>query len=257
MARKSRAEIEAETLAKQQEIADKAKDQAMEMFTGFMTKFMEQMGTTRAALGEAAAPASPTADRALASELAHAMMSASATPQKRALLLTPEQVAERDGAGKELYALLIENHAKGIVPIFQVTRETFLNETMIYPGWRDPVTKAMKPQELNWPGYPNQAMIPIAVGAREHERVAIESGQKVYALYQRMIGHNAGAVNANHPTPFLVDGKNILRGNATPMTPPPAEATAPGFDPRRLGQSAGVTSIPILGTVAAPAVITP
>lgn len=256
MARKSAAEIKAAALAEADELNRASEARAMEMFTGFMTKFMEQMGTARVAAGDAAAPANPNADRALAENLAHAMMTASATPQKKALLLTPEQKAERELAQKELYALLMENQAKGIVPIYQVTRQTFIAETMVYPEWRDPTTKQMRPQELNWPGIPNQAMAPIEVGAREGNRIQIEAGQKVHALYLRMIGHNPG-INANRPTPFVVQGKDILRGNGAPAAPPPTAATAPGFDPRRLGQAQGVTTIPILGTVASPAVVTP
>lgn len=256
MARKSKAEIEADVLAKQEEISAKAKAEAMEMFSSLAAKLLGEIGVARVAAGDGAAPGNPGADRALAGELAHAMMTASATPQKRALLLTPEQKADRELAQKELYALLMENQAKGIVPIYQVTRQTFIAETMVYPEWRDPTTKQMRPQELNWPGIPNQAMAPLEVGARDSERVQIESGQKIHALYQRMIGHNPG-INANRPTPFVVQGKDILRGNGVPSAPPPTAATAPGFDPRRLGQAQGVTTIPILGTVASPAVVTP
>jgi hypothetical protein len=256
MARKSAAEIKAEVLAEQEALNRASETRAMEMFSGFMTKFMGEMGSARGALGSAAAAANPDADRALAENLAHAMMTASATPQKKALLLTPEQKADRADARAEMISLLIDMQAKGLVPVYRVTRQTFLAETMIYPEWRDPVTKQMRPQEVNWPGVPNQAMVPLVVGAREGERTVIEAAQKVHALYLRSIGFNAG-VNQNAPTPFVVDGANILRGNGAPAAPPPTAATAPGFDPRRLGQAAGVTHIPILGTVAAPAIVTP
>lgn len=261
MARKSQAEVkaelEAEILSKQAEISKQAKTEAVEMVTAMIPAILEQFGVARAAAGTTAAPVDGNADRRLAENLAHAFAASSATPQKRSLMISPEQKADREAAGKELYALLVDNHAKGIVPIFQVTKQTFLNETMVYPEWMDQQTKTMRPQEIDWPGYPNQAMAPIAVGARENERVQIEMGQRVHALYLRMIGHNVGAVNMNGPTPFVVDGKTILRGNGAPAAAPPTPAIAPGFDPRRLGQTAGVKTIPVLGTVAEPATVTP
>lgn len=258
MARKSRAAIEAETLAKAEEISSRAKAEAMEMFTSFTAKFMEQIAGARSAVSvEGAAPsaANPNADRTLAENLAHAMLQATGTPAKRAAMLTPEEKADRESAWNEMVGVLTELHARAVVPIYRVTQETFLGETMIYRQWQDPVTKQMRDQELNWPGIPNQAMVPMPVAGREADRVQLEAGQKVYELYLRWIGHDPG-VNRNAPLPFVVDGKAILRGNATAPAPV-AAASAPGFDPRRLGTATGVQSIPILGTVAAPAVVTP
>lgn len=244
MARKSKAQIEAEFREKQAEINTRAEERATELFTGFMAKFMEQMGGARLTAGVAAAPADGESDRKLAASLAHAMIEASATPAKRAALITPEQRAEREIARKEMIDLIIANNAKGIVPVYRVTQKTFLAETLVDPQFRDPQTKQMVNQEINWRGIPNQAMAPVD----EHAKV-------VHEAYLRSIGRNAG-INQNTPSQWVTSGKELLRAGPVPASSP-IPGQAPGGDPRRLGAMQGATTIRLLGSTAEPAVVTP
>ncbi len=256
MARKSKAQIEAETLARQEEVSAKAKAEAMEMFSGFMAKFMEQINESRGAAGPAAAPADGSSDRKLAENLAHAMMTASATPQKRAALVAPEEQARRDTARQLLIDTIVANNAKGIRPIYRVTRKTFLAETMVDPQFRDQQTKQMVDQEINWRGIPNQAMTPVTrVPNTGDEETAINAGKEIYSLYLHSIGP-APVVNRNAPSLWVTQGKELLRGNPTPAMPTLA-GISPGDDPRRLGPTQGATTIRLLGKTAEPAVITP
>lgn len=254
MARKSKAQIEQEALARQQEISDKAKTEAMEMFTGFMTKFMEQMGASRLAAGPAAVGSDGTADRTLAESLAHAMMVASATPQKRAALIDPVEREAREKARKDLYDLVIDNHAKGVVPIYRVTRKTFLAEMLVDPEYVDPVSKRRLPREVNWRGIPNQAMLPVSrKSVSAEDAIGIEAGTKVYDLYRRSIGA-APVINANQASGWVTSGKELLR--ASPDTEAAsAPNVAPGLDPAKMSQMPGTQTVRLLGKTADPAVV--
>jgi hypothetical protein len=256
MARKSKAEIEADLLARQEEINATAEKRAMDLFSSFMTKFMQDIPAARIAAGSQAAVADATGDRKLAESLAHAMMTASASPAKRAALVSPEERAARDAARKSMIDLIIANNATGVRPIYRVTRKTFLAETMVDPQFRDQNTKQMVDQEINWKGIPNQAMVPVTrVPNTANEEAAINAGKAVYDLYLHSIG-NAPVINANTPSQWVTSGKELLRGNPTPA-PSPLAGISPGDDPRRLGPQQGAQTIRLLGKTAEPAVITP
>jgi hypothetical protein len=256
MARKSKAQIEAETLARQEELNQASEKRAMDMFSGFMAKFMEQIGQARVATGGEAPASAAEGDRKLADQLAHAMMTASATPSKRAALIAPEERAARDAARQQMIDIIVANNAKGLVPIYRVTRKTFLAETMVDPQFRDPQSKQMVDQEINYRGIPNQAMTPITRPPNtESEEARFAAGKLVYDMYLRSIG-NQPVINANMPSQWVTSGKELLRGNPAPA-PSPLAQIAPGDDPRRLGPQQGATTVRLLGKTAEPAVITP
>lgn len=252
MSRKSNAQIEAEAEARQAEIAEKATAQAMHMFQGVMAEMMSKIAGAPRPEGAAS---TPDADRNLAESLTHAMLKASATPAKRASLVDPEEQAARDLAKKAMVELLIKLNAEKVMPIYRVTRKTYLAEMVIDPQFRDPATKQVVDQEINWRGVPNQAMTPVVREPRtDMEAKCIKAGEDVHALYRRYLGVPVFSQNA--PSLWVTNGKEILRANPSPGLVPVAPM-APGEDPRRLGQSPGAQTVRILGKTADPAVVTP
>lgn len=259
MARKSaadiRAEVEAELTAKHEEITRRSEERAMQMFSSFVAEFTAKMGDARAAAGPAAVISDGASDRSLAQEMAHAMMMASATPERRATLVSPEERKAREEAREALVGLIIDNHAKGIVPAYKVTRKTFLAEMLVEPEYIHPTTKTRLSREVNWRGIPNQAMAVIIRPARDAaDEQAIKAGAAVYALYQRSIGRVV--LNANHASAWVTSGKELLR--ASPETEAASQPNfAPGLDPAKMSQMDGMQTVRLLGKTADPAVVAP
>ncbi len=264
MARKSKAEIEAEMLERQRQVKEEAQAMAKSMVQDMMPALFAELMKTRAELGPAAAAApataeARTADRSLLEGLAHAMAKA-ADPANKRRILAPEIVQERALAREEMKRAILTHHAKGEVPIYQVVRTTFLNETLIHPQFHNPMTKAMDDTEIDWPGVPNQAMVPVSDSAKE-----------IHAHYLKSIGARAGHVLMGFKlegdniadrmvplhelgAPIVLTGKEIRRGH--PGAPRDMSISdSLSADPRRGNPAARPKTQSILGTTAPPAVI--
>lgn len=264
MARKSNATIAEEAEAKVRSINEEAEKRVAAMLPGLMAGLLGELTKARAEAGPAAAPVtadSATRDRSLLEGLAHAMSKA-ADPSNKRRILAPEIVQERALAREEMKRSILQFHAKGEVPIYRVLRATFLNETLIYPQFQNPVTKAMDDQEIDWPGVPNQAMEP-----------ANEPAKVVHAHYLRSIGARPGHVLMGFKlegdniedrmvpvgeleAPLVLAGKEIRRGHAgAPRGSESSISDALSADPRRGNPAAKPRVEHVLGTTAQPAVI--
>lgn len=253
MARKSKEAILAEERARQDEINRQVEERMTDMMPGLMAKataeafakLSEQLTTARAGLGGDVAAVNRSADHSLLEGLAHAMAKA-ADPANKRRILPPEVVKERNEAREKVAALLLQNHAKGEVPVYKVVSKTFMGEMLIDPQYLDQQTKRMRDQEVNWPGWPSTALLPIS-----------ESAHEVMALYLQSIGRKA-VDQTKLPAPWVMSGGKILRGRAG--ADPEAPISSPmGMDPRRHGDRGGQKqeTINILGKTAAPAVVGP
>ncbi len=264
MARKSNAAIAAAEAAKLEEINRKAEERLQAMLPAIVAGLVGELGKVRADLGPNAAPVtaeSQITTKSVLEGLAHAMAKA-ADPANKRRILAPEIVEERALAREEMKRAILQFHAKGDVPIYQVVRTTFLNQTLIQPQFQNPVTKAMDDQEIDWPGVPNQALLPVSDSAKE-----------IHAHYLKSIGARAGHVLmgfqkvdgeieqravplSDLEAPIVLSGKEIRRGHAgAPRGAEMSISDSLSADPRRGNPAARPKTQNILGTTAAPAVV--
>lgn len=201
----------------------------------------EKLNTARAGLGPDAAPVAAAADQALLEGLAHAMAKASDPGNKRRIV-PPEVMKERAQARERMMALIINNHAKGVVPIYKVVGKTFLSEILIDPQYLDGPTKKMVDQQINWSGQPNQAMVPVDDAAKAVHREYLLSISKKPIDETKL------------PKPWVMTAGQIMQG-ASGAERAAASPSPMGVDPRRLGHSAKEQTLHILGTTAQPAVV--
>lgn len=264
MARKSNAQIEAEALAKAEEINREAEKRMQAMLPALMAGLVAELGKARADLGPAAAPAtgeSAVTTKSVLEGLAHAMAKAS-DPANRRRILPPEVMEERALAREEMKRSILQYHAKGEVPVYRVLRATFLNETLIHPQFFNPQTKAMDDQEIDWPGVPNQAMEPVN-----------DFAKVVHSHYLKSIGARPGHVLmgfklegdniadrmvplSDLEAPIVLTGKEIRRGHAgAPRGSEVSISDSFSADPRRGNPASRPRTEHVLGTTAVPAVV--
>lgn len=263
MARKSNEQIAAEERERQRVIKEEAAAMAKSMVQDMMPALVAELLKARVDTGTSAPTSAEgrTADKALLEGLAHAMAKAS-DPGNRRRIVAPEIMQERAEANTAMRRAIMEHHAKGEMPVYVVVRPTFLNEMMIQPQFFNPLTKVMEDQEIDWPGIPNQAMVPKNDFARE-----------IHTLYLKSIGARAGHFMMgfkkvgddiepsdvpleNLDAPIVLTGKEIRRGHrGAPLGSEVAISDALLADPRRGNPASKPKTQHVLGTTAQPAVI--
>ncbi len=159
------------------------------------------------------------------------------------IIVSPEEMAKRDSARNEMMRLIIDAHAKGEMPVYRLVRKTYLSEVKIEPQVRNPATKMMEDQLINWNNVPNEAMKP-------HNEVAA----KIYEQFMIYIGGQS--LIKNMAPSFVLNGKEIF--HIRPVDP--AETGYQPLDPRKMGGFApGVPAfateqqkdtVRVLGTIA-------
>jgi hypothetical protein len=261
MARKSNAQIEAEALERVEEINREAEKRMQAMLPGLMAGFLAELTKHRADLGGGAAPVSAGGDKALLEGLAHAMAKAS-DPGNRRRIVAPEIMQERAAARQAMKDAILRLHAAGDVPVYTVVRVTFLNETLIHPQFFDLKSKAMKDQEINWPGVPNQSMVPANTAASEihgHYLRSIGARAGHYLMGFKKVG---GEIEQNEvplhdlDAPVVLTGKEIRRGHpGAPVGMEMSISDALSPDPRRGNPASKPRTQAVLGTTAQPAVV--
>lgn len=104
--------------------------------------------------------------------MAIAQLTDQGTGRKR---VAPEIVEARAKARERMTGLIVEARAAGEIPSYQLRNKVYLDEVLVDPLYVDPATKNQKPTEIDWPGVPNEAMIPINDTAKEIHKAFIES----------------------------------------------------------------------------------
>lgn len=125
-----------------------------------------------AARGDATAPAQGT-DQAFAEGLAMALaqLTDQGTGRRR---VAPEVMRARAEAADRMMKLIIKAHADGKVPGYRLKAKCYLDEVLIDPVWIAP-DHTQRPTEIDWPGVPNSAMVPINEAATEIHKAYSES----------------------------------------------------------------------------------
>lgn len=161
-------------------------------------------------------------------------------------VFSPEELRSMDAGRDEMARLIIEAHARGDMPHYYLTRKVYIGEQKIEPQYRDPVTKEMKDRHINWPGVPNEAMVPVN-----------EVAKKIHAAFIKSIAGKTPLRNTL--SQFVLHGKEVFKGHDRHMEVPVAAPqntllsnlvptnTAGFTDPQKVKET-----LRVLGTVAQP-----
>lgn len=77
----------------------------------------------------------------------------------------PKVLRERQEARDLMRQLIIAARKEGIVPSYRVTAKTLLDNQVVEPFWVDKSHTAQS-TEIDWPGVPNEALIPLNESAK-------------------------------------------------------------------------------------------
>lgn len=145
----------------QELISAAAADAAAKAAQDAVDRIMGQMEAARAAAGT---PAQPEADNSLARTLAMeiARISDQGTNRKR---IAPEVLIAREEARVRMEGLIIEAHAAGDIPEYELKQAVYLDEVLVSPVFvdRNHVQRATR---IEWPQVPSEAMRPANAVAR-------------------------------------------------------------------------------------------
>lgn len=121
------------------------------------------------------APAAPgsSSDQAFAEGLAMALaqLTDQGTGRRR---VAPEVIRARSEARERMTKLLVKAHAAGAIPSYRLKAKCYLDEVLIDPVWIG-ADHMQHPTEIDWPGVPNSAMVPINDTATEIHKAYLES----------------------------------------------------------------------------------
>lgn len=268
MARKSRAEIEAELVERTEEVNRLADERLAGMLPGLIaeitTKVTQQLAESRVAAG--ISPEARDTDRGLVSALAVEIAKVGDPGNKRRTL-DPDVAQKRAAARERMTRLMTEvhvNYEKAYLakdremmerwtPVYTCRSKMYLGNVKIDPEFQDPITRQMVATQINWHRVPNEGMTP-----------ANEIAKAIHKEFLESIG--SVGLMATPKAAWVMSGNAILRSSTNPATraqvgmPPspgePGDAGRRDFDPRRPGHSTvpEKREIAVLGNIAAPAV---
>ncbi len=201
---------------------------------------MEALSAGRETHGTADAPAA-SIDNNFAEGLAMALaqLTDQGTGRKR---VAPEIVRKRAQARALMENLIIQARAEGKSASYQLRNKVYLDEVMVDPNWVNPATKAAEPTVIEWPGVPNEAMVPMD-----------ETAKEIFAAYIESIG---SVVSVVPPVPQYVTPNGLTvngRAPARRTTNMTSRGDAVGLRIAHKDTPGTYREINILGTVAPPA----
>jgi hypothetical protein len=101
-----------------------------------------------------------TDDRAFAEGLAVAIAQLSNQGVGRMQITPPDVIERRKVARTKMTELLIAAKAENRIPTYKLRNTVYLDEIKVDPIYVDPASKKQMPTEIDWPGVPNEAMVP-------------------------------------------------------------------------------------------------
>lgn len=181
------------------------------------------------------------ADQKFAEGLALAIAQLSDPGKKR---VAPEVLRAREEARQNMTDLLIQFRRERRVPTYTLRHKVYLDEQLIEPLWMD-ANKVQRATEIDWPGVPNEAMVPVN-----------EEAKAIHGLFLDSIGQIVRVVEEDdfHMTPGGVVVRGAPRPNRSntraPMT---GDHVGEGLRVKHRDMPGRYDTINVLGTVAAPA----
>ncbi len=237
--------------SKEQIAAEKAAEDAR--INAMVEERFKLLGEQLQARLSGTAPAeAPTAEGGVAKLLSDLVvnMERMIRPQDAKRVFSPDELRGMEQGREEMAREIIEAHARGDMPHYYLTRKVYIGEQKIEPQYRDPVTKEMKDRHINWPGVPNEGMVPVNAVAK-----------RIHAAFTKSIAGKTPLRNTL--SQFVLHGKEVFKGHDKHMEAPVAaprdslasvlSANVAGFtDPKKVQET-----LRVLGTVAQPATIMP
>lgn len=167
--------------------------------------------------------------------------------------IAPEVIVAREKAHDRMVVLINEISARGGKPLYQLRGKVLLDEVLVDPQYIDQFHRA-QPQQIIWPGIPNEAMDPLN-----------EDAKAIYAEYREWIGGGSPrdlgvakvtarglVVMQRGPAVFKDDMGEALGPEAQHVGVPGSSGTGGLQIPGR-GQAGQYVEKRVLGTVAEPA----
>jgi hypothetical protein len=175
--------------------------------------------------------------------MALAQLTDQGTGRKR---VAPEVVRQRAEARSLMENLIIQARAEGRVPRYQLRNKVYLDEVMVDPNWVNPASKAVEKTEIEWPGVPNEAMVPMNEVAKE-----------IFAAYIESIGSVISVVPAvpQYVTPngLTINGRAPARRGTNLTSTDQAAPVGQGLRVAHKDVPGQYREINVLGTIAPPA----
>ena len=157
----------------------------------------------------------------------------------------PAILLQREKARERMVDRILRAREKNEVPTYRVTGKTLLDYQLVDPFWID-AHHVTQPTEIDWPGIPNSAMVPINQAAKE-----------IYAEWKDSVGSIA-KVAPEDRLGVTHNGLVVRNGgvsSAEARRAPAAAESDAGLRVHHKGQIAGqAETIQVLGTIAPPAV---
>lgn len=160
----------------------------------------------------------------------------------------PEIMKARDDARARMVDLIVAARAAGRLPSYRLTNKVLLDEQLIDPVWIDKNHTA-QPTEIDWPGVPNEAMVPLNDVARE-----------IHAAFVESIGSIAKEHQLRYDPLKVTKGGLVVRGapsaasHETTLERVNAQAKSDeGVRVKHKDQSGRYKDVNVLGTIARPA----
>lgn len=227
-----------------------------------ITKTPEFQAAVAAAATEAAAEILKTlqqsgqekpGDVSFAEKLGLAIAQLSHQGTGRGKPVSPELLRARDEARARMTDLIVQARAEGHVAIYQLRNKVYLDEVMVDPVYIDPASKEQRPTEIEWPGVPNDAMVPVNDTAKAIHAAFSESNGVVQIDHSKQLRPEIFGVT---PGGLVVRGAgHALRpmqvGNQDRSAPPQGEGLRVARGPSN--PTGRQKTINVLGTIAAPA----
>lgn len=185
-------------------------------------------------------------------------------------VIDPAVLAKRAKAREKMVEHIIVARQAGITPRYMLTAKVYLGDRLIEPVWTDN-QRVEHRQVVKWNSVPNECMVP-AEPENEGERPACEAAKRIHDAFCESIGKTPGTIA--RVLPFGTHGNLASpKGNVfQALAPIPKDygynqvgveggvvSDVPPTGLEVIGGAANghqrkTVSIPVLGTVAAPAV---
>jgi hypothetical protein len=242
MARKSKAQIEAELEARQAEIDSKVEERVKAMLPSLVASMTTEI--TAKVMQAGGGSGGMGADmqgfiRNMAVDMAKI-----ADPRNERKTVSPEVAASREEGRQKLMTLLSEAAVavdKGEeAPIYVLINKCFLGGVKFEPQQENATTHRMEDVEINWLRIPNQSMRPVCVRAKA-----------IHAAYLQSISNGIGQLGSPPPGSWVITGNKIRRRGMF-ADEPPATGGIRREDPAMRQRK----TVPVLGTLAEPVVET-
>lgn len=243
MGRPTKEEVAARKAKEQAEFDAKVEERVLSLVPTLVAQMQAARGDTPAASIEQPSVAN-SSDMAFAEKLAMAIsqLTDQGTGRRR---VAPEIIEQRAKAREKMGHLIIKARAEGLMPSYKLRNKVYLDEVLVDPVYMDAATKTPKPTEIDWPGVPNEAMVPVNDSAKE-----------IYAAFMEAIGSVVKVVSED-TFGVTVNGLVVKNGAVQPRRALPSgdhQATSQGLNIKHK-QNVPVEQreVRVLGTVAPPA----